>query len=79
LEHKGSLRVQNSPPLVPMLIQTNPVHTFPPYFPKIYSNIFLATHRSSEWYLHFRFSNMLHLSHPTWLDHPNSSDLMYCQ
>jgi len=31
-------RAPNSPPLVPVLSQMNPVHTFPHYFPKIYYN-----------------------------------------
>jgi hypothetical protein len=48
--HKGSL-------LVPVLSQVHPVHNFPPYFPKIHSNIvFLSTATSSEWSLPFRFS-----------------------
>jgi len=35
----------------------NPIHTFPPYFPKIHSHIILPSlPRSSEWSLPFRFS-----------------------
>jgi hypothetical protein len=69
------------------LSHMNPIHIFPSYFPKIHSSIiFLSTHRSSKWYLPFRFSNqnfvcisyvthawyMLLQSHPPWLDHPHS-------
>jgi len=36
---KVHFRAHSSPPLVPILNQINPVQTFPPYFPKINSNI----------------------------------------
>jgi len=50
--------VQNSPPLDPILSQMHPVHTLPPYFPKIHSNIiFSSTPISSELSLTFGFSN----------------------
>jgi hypothetical protein len=38
---KVHYRVENSQPLAPILSQMHAVHTFPPYFPKIHSNIVL--------------------------------------
>jgi hypothetical protein len=63
------------------------VHTLPPYFSKIHSNIILpSTLKYSEWSLSFWFSNQNFLCvsslshacymprpcHPTWFDHPNN-------
>jgi hypothetical protein len=44
--------VHKSPPLDPTLSQMNSVHTFPPYFPEIHSNIILPSmSRFSKWFL----------------------------
>jgi len=60
MEPEGSLPVHRSPSLVRTPSQTNLVHIFPPYFPKIHSNIILPpTPRSSELPLPFRFSDQV--------------------
>jgi len=54
---KAHYHVRNSPPLVPILSQMNPVHTFPSYFIKIHFNIMLpSTLSSSERFIHHKFS-----------------------
>jgi hypothetical protein len=59
-------RVRNSPPLVPILSQMNPVHTFQLPFPNSHYYItFPSMSRSSELSLPFRSSdqNLLFISH----------------
>jgi len=49
-------RVHKDPPLVRIPNKMNPVHTFPPCYPKINSRMALpSTSRSSEWSLPFLF------------------------
>jgi len=46
------------PPLEPILNHMNPIHTLPPYFHKIHSNIiYLSMPRFSAWSFSFRRSN----------------------
>jgi hypothetical protein len=86
--------VHKTPPpstLVSILSQISPAHTFPPYFPKIHSNIIrTSTPTSTKWCLPLRFSvqnfasvsdlshecYMPHPSHPSWSDHPFWSQVM---
>jgi hypothetical protein len=54
MEPEGSLQCSQDPGTR----QMNPVHTFPPYFPKIHSNIIVASMpRSYVWCLPFRLSH----------------------
>jgi len=53
-------RVHQSPLLVRVMSQMHSSHTFPPYFPKMHSNIVLPTMpRYSEWSFHSHYQTKL--------------------
>jgi len=55
-KQKVHYHAHNSPPIIPILTQMNPVRHFPPYFPETKSNIILPSpRRSSGWFVPFRF------------------------
>jgi hypothetical protein len=57
MEPEGSLLCSQQPATGPYLSQMNAVHTFPPYFPEIHSNIiFPSTLTSSD-------QNFVYISH----------------
>jgi len=62
MEPKDSLPCSQGAPLVPVLIQVNPVHTFPPYFTKI---TFPSAPTFFQWPIPFMFSkqNIVWISH----------------
>jgi hypothetical protein len=65
MEPDGSLLCSQEPATDSYPEQMNPVHNLPPYFSKIYSNIFLSsTLKSSN--LSLPFKNFVSISHVTY-------------
>jgi hypothetical protein len=58
LNPKVQYRVHKSLPSVFVLSRTNPVRTFPPYYPKIHSNIVPSMPRSSKWFFPSGFGRL---------------------
>jgi hypothetical protein len=76
-------------PLIAILSQMNPFHTFPYYFPKIHSVLFshlrldlpsVLFHSGFQTkiyvFLVFHACYMPHPSHPPWFDHPNNKSMI---
>jgi len=58
METEVLLPCSKKPPLVPIPIRMNPVHTFPHFLFKIYSNVILLSRpRLFEWSVSFRSSD----------------------
>jgi len=79
---KVHYRIYNNVSLVPILSHMNPVHSFPPYFPKIHSNIiFLSTPRSCKWFLPSGFSTKILykflISHACYVSRPSQPPRLY--
>jgi hypothetical protein len=54
MELQGSLPCSHTPPLDPILSQSNPVRPIDPYLPKVHLKVILSpTPRSSNWSLAF--------------------------
>ena len=71
-------RICNSPPLVPVLSQINPVYVLLSAFFKVHIKI-LLTHMSAKWSTSFRFPHENHYSHSNKSSQPYASiSQIYC-
>jgi hypothetical protein len=62
MEPESSLTCSQATATAPILSDMNPVHTLPPYLPKIHSNIILSsTPRFCEWFSDKNFVRVSHL------------------
>jgi len=72
MEPKGSLLHSQAPTMVPNLGQMKPVHTFPPYFPKIHSHSCLGHLSglfSSGFSTKILYAYLISLMHTTYSTH----------
>jgi len=86
MDPEGLLPCSQKPVTVRILRQLNPIHSFPPNFPKIHSNILLSSTSTlpsgifpsgfrPEFCMYFSSPHLCYMTGPSqspWFDHPNN-------